>query len=72
MVAPSVGGIQDQIADERDGLPVDDPADLDAFVGALAGWSPTGKWHIGWAAPPGDGWLFTAVRCCGILSDHPS
>ena len=35
VLASSVGGIQDQITHERDGLLVDDPADLDAFAGAL-------------------------------------
>lgn len=35
MVASGVGGIQDQITHEHDGLLVDDPADLDAFAGAL-------------------------------------
>ncbi len=35
MVAAGVGGIQDQLTHEREGLLVDDPTDLDAFAGAL-------------------------------------
>jgi trehalose synthase len=35
IVASAVGGIQDQITNERDGLLVDDPEDLDAFAFAL-------------------------------------
>jgi trehalose synthase len=35
VVASGVGGIQDQITHEQEGLLVDDPADLDAFAGAL-------------------------------------
>jgi trehalose synthase len=35
MVAASVGGIQDQITHEQDGLLVADPTDLDAFAAAL-------------------------------------
>jgi trehalose synthase len=35
VVASAVGGIQDQIANERDGLLIDDPEDLDAFASAL-------------------------------------
>jgi trehalose synthase len=35
MVASAVGGIQDQITSEHDGLLIDDPADLDAFGQAL-------------------------------------
>jgi trehalose synthase len=35
IVASAVGGIQDQITNERDGLLVDDPEDLDAFALAL-------------------------------------
>ncbi|HMA46682.1 MAG TPA: glycosyltransferase [Frankiaceae bacterium] len=36
IVASAVGGIQDQIADGRDGLLLPDPADLDAFAAAVA------------------------------------
>lgn len=36
MIASRVGGIQDQIVDERDGLLVDDPYDLDALSAAMA------------------------------------
>jgi trehalose synthase len=35
LVASAVGGIQDQITSEHDGLLINDPADLDAFGGAL-------------------------------------
>jgi trehalose synthase len=35
VVASAVGGIQDQITNEREGLLVDDPEDLDAFALAL-------------------------------------
>jgi trehalose synthase len=35
MVASAVGGIRDQITDGRDGLLIDDPADVDAFAHAL-------------------------------------
>lgn len=35
VLASSVGGIQDQITREHDGLLVDDPADLDEFASAL-------------------------------------
>ena len=35
MIASAVGGIQDQIADRRDGLLIPDPSDLDVFAGAL-------------------------------------
>jgi trehalose synthase len=35
IVASAVGGIQDQITSERDGLLIDDPEDLDAFALAL-------------------------------------
>jgi len=35
MIASRVGGIQDQIIDERDGLLIDDPYDLDALAAAL-------------------------------------
>jgi trehalose synthase len=35
IVAAAVGGIQDQITDEREGLLVGDPTDLDAFGAAL-------------------------------------
>lgn len=35
MVAAGVGGIQDQLTHEQEGLLVDDPTDLDAFAGAL-------------------------------------
>ena len=35
MVASRVGGIQDQIQHGRDGLLLDDPADLDAFARTL-------------------------------------
>ncbi len=35
MVASRVGGIQDQIVDERDGLLIDDPYDLGEFSAAL-------------------------------------
>jgi trehalose synthase len=35
MVAAGVGGIQDQLTHEREGLLIDDPADLDAFAAAL-------------------------------------
>jgi trehalose synthase len=37
VVASRVGGIQDQIVDGRDGLLVDDPADLESFAGVLGG-----------------------------------
>jgi trehalose synthase len=37
VVASRVGGIQDQIVDGRDGLLVDDPADLASFAGVLGG-----------------------------------
>jgi trehalose synthase len=37
MVASAVGGIQDQISSEREGVLVPDPADLDAFACALRG-----------------------------------
>ncbi len=37
MIAGRVGGIQDQIVHGASGLLVDDPRDLDAFAGALAG-----------------------------------
>ena len=36
MIASRVGGIQDQIVDERDGLLIDDPYDLDALAAAMA------------------------------------
>lgn len=36
IVASAVGGIQDQIADGRDGLLLSDPTDLDAFAAAVA------------------------------------
>ena len=36
MIASRVGGIQDQIVDERDGLLIDDPYDLDALATAIA------------------------------------
>ena len=36
MIASRVGGIQDQIVDERDGLLIDDPYDLDAAAAAMA------------------------------------
>jgi trehalose synthase len=36
MIASRVGGIQDQIVHERDGLLIDDPYDLDAFAAAMA------------------------------------
>jgi trehalose synthase len=35
MVAAAVGGIQDQLTHEHEGLLIDDPADLDAFAVAL-------------------------------------
>jgi trehalose synthase len=35
LIASRVGGIQDQIADGRDGLLIDDPYDLDAFAAAM-------------------------------------
>jgi trehalose synthase len=35
MVAVGVGGIQDQLTHEQEGLLVDDPTDLDTFAGAL-------------------------------------
>jgi trehalose synthase len=35
MIASAVGGIQDQITNERDGLLIADPRDLDAFAAAL-------------------------------------
>jgi trehalose synthase len=35
VVASAVGGIQDQVADGRDGLLISDPADLDEFAAAL-------------------------------------
>jgi trehalose synthase len=35
VLATAVGGIRDQITDERDGLLISDPGDLDAFAGAL-------------------------------------
>ena len=36
VIASRVGGIQDQIVDERDGLLIDDPYDLDALAAAMA------------------------------------
>jgi trehalose synthase len=36
MIASRVGGIQDQIVHERDGLLIDDPYDLDALAAAMA------------------------------------
>ena len=36
MIASRVGGIQDQIVHERDGLLLDDPYDLDALAAAMA------------------------------------
>jgi trehalose synthase len=36
MIASRVGGIQDQIVDERDGLLIDDPYDLDEAAAAMA------------------------------------
>ena len=36
VIASRVGGIQDQIVDERDGLLIDDPSDLDALATAIA------------------------------------
>jgi trehalose synthase len=36
IIASRVGGIQDQIVDERDGLLIDDPYDLDALAAAIA------------------------------------
>jgi trehalose synthase len=35
VIASRVGGIQDQITHEKDGLLLDDPHDLDAFAAAL-------------------------------------
>ena len=35
VVASRVGGIQDQISHEKDGLLLDDPSDLGAFAGLL-------------------------------------
>ena len=35
MIASRVGGIQDQIVDERDGLLIADPADLDGLATAM-------------------------------------
>jgi trehalose synthase len=35
VVASRIGGISDQITDHEDGLLIDDPADLDAFGGAV-------------------------------------
>jgi trehalose synthase len=35
VVASKLGGIQDQIADDRDGLLVEDPYDIDEFAGVL-------------------------------------
>ena len=36
VIASRVGGIQDQIVDERDGLLIADPSDLDALAAAMA------------------------------------
>ena len=36
VIASRVGGIQDQIVDERDGLLIDDPSDLAALATAIA------------------------------------
>ena len=36
MIASRVGGIQDQIVHERDGLLIADPSDLDALAAAIA------------------------------------
>ena len=36
VIASGVGGIRDQIVQDRDGLLIDDPSDLDAFAAALA------------------------------------
>jgi NADP-dependent 3-hydroxy-3-methylglutaryl-CoA reductase len=35
VIASAIGGLQDQIADRRDGLLLADPADLDSFAGLL-------------------------------------
>ena len=36
MIASRIGGIQDQLVHERDGLLIDDPRDLDALAAAIA------------------------------------
>ncbi len=36
VIASGVGGIKDQIVDERDGLLITDPSDLDALAAAMA------------------------------------